>query len=747
MGARRRFTSRHIAGMWSILVASIVVAAASRASFAAAPPAPTNLTVADHGTFVSLDWDDVPKVAGYLVYTSATSGGPPTLLNRDRVLVAAGSVWAYDDTGANRMTGWRALGFDDSSWKTGPAQFGYGDGDEATVVSFGPSRNAKYITTYFRKKFTAPDPSLFGSLTIRLLVDDGAVIYVNGTEALRRNMPAGTITSSTTAVVSLSPPEESTFFDFSVAASLLVAGDNVLAVEVHQQGEKSSDLSFDLELRAIGHPVPASSLDDREAPVGANRYYRVSAVSSGGTEGPLSAEACGEAGVPDAPGAPTGSDFADRIDLKWTAPQACDVVAYHVYRAAAPAGAKTRLDKTAVAGTTFSDSSLPGPGTFYYTITAIDTAGNESAASGQAAVLHGDHQPPSLTGLKVDAITASSATVSWKTDEPADSVVEYGPTTAYGSNAFDAKLTLDHSVALSGLYAGVHYDLRASSKDASGNRSSGLLAFETSPGTVLALHVAVSGPADSVRVLLDVTSSLKSLESVGARVTYDPLQVELDPKAIDAGAGLPAGWAFTWKQVSAGEADLVVGDPTAGTAAIADATEPLQVAILTFHRLQAGCGSLPFGFSDRAPAPGPEQEAFPKPRFVTFLDAKGNELTASATGTPTGSAGAGDHAFLRGNVNARSLHRVDIGDVVDLAEILFGGLAPVRCQGAMDVDGSGDIDITDLITLIQGIFHPDEVTIPPPNFTVPGGGVPGTVVPDGGSIPSVLGCEEGEACP
>src|SRR5690242_19284996 len=73
--------------------------------------------------------------------------------------VSAGSSWRYLDTGVDQGTAWRATPFNDGSWKTGNAQIGYGDGDEATVVSFGPSSTSKYRTTYFRKAFSVADAS------------------------------------------------------------------------------------------------------------------------------------------------------------------------------------------------------------------------------------------------------------------------------------------------------------------------------------------------------------------------------------------------------------------------------------------------------------------------------------------------------------------------------------------------------------------------------------------------------------
>jgi hypothetical protein len=168
----------------------------------------------------------------------------------DTNLVDKGAVWKYLDNGSNQGTAWRAAAFNDSTWASGPAQLGYGDGDEATTVNFGPDINNKYVTTYFRRAFTVADPSLYQSLTLNILRDDGAVVYLNGTEVFRTNMPAGAIAYNTVAPVAIGGVDETTWFATSVSPSTLVAGTNVLAVEVHQANGTSTDVSFDAQLIA-----------------------------------------------------------------------------------------------------------------------------------------------------------------------------------------------------------------------------------------------------------------------------------------------------------------------------------------------------------------------------------------------------------------------------------------------------------------------------------------------------------------
>jgi len=164
-------------------------------------------------------------------------------------LLSTGAVWKYLDNGSDQGTAWSALGFNDSGWSNGPAQLGYGDNDERTVVSYGPNASAKYITTYFRRSFTLTDPSAFSELSLRLLRDDGGVVYLNGSEVYRDNMPpppTGYLTPALGAV-----PDETAFYASGVNPGYLVPGTNVVAVEIHQANGTSSDISFDFELTGV----------------------------------------------------------------------------------------------------------------------------------------------------------------------------------------------------------------------------------------------------------------------------------------------------------------------------------------------------------------------------------------------------------------------------------------------------------------------------------------------------------------
>ncbi|NNF35632.1 MAG: metallophosphoesterase family protein [Saprospiraceae bacterium] len=176
-------------------------------------------------------------------------------------LIPGGASWKYYDLGnePSPIMGneWESLNYDDSSWIPGNAQLGYGDGDETTVIS------SSTLTGYFRKTFSVSDPSQFNYLVVDITFDDGAVVYLNGNEVARKNMPSGSIGYGTFASSNSGDNALETFSIFND----LVVGDNTIAVEVHQRNATSSDLSFDLSL--TGHiPDPDFILEN-----GGNWYY------------------------------------------------------------------------------------------------------------------------------------------------------------------------------------------------------------------------------------------------------------------------------------------------------------------------------------------------------------------------------------------------------------------------------------------------------------------------------------------
>lgn len=179
-------------------------------------------------------------------------------------LIVTGSVWRFLDTGVTPDSGWRTIGFNDTGWRSGPTRIGYGDGDEATVAGFvdtdpvteGIQRN---ITTYFRRTFDAPNPGTFSQLRLRIQRDDGAVVYVNGKEVWRSNMPTGVILPETKARTNVGAAEEASWFELDVTTDglNLQPADNVVAVEIHQFDANNADMGFNGEV--IGTRVTSNT--------------------------------------------------------------------------------------------------------------------------------------------------------------------------------------------------------------------------------------------------------------------------------------------------------------------------------------------------------------------------------------------------------------------------------------------------------------------------------------------------------
>ena len=170
------------------------------------------------------------------------------------------STWKYLDDGSNQGTAWRAPDFDDSSWKSGVAPLGYSAsenrpmfGSVNTVINYGPDSSNKIPTYYFRTTFEVEDLSKIGDIGhINFGIDDSVILYLNGQEIGRHNLPEGEIgfDKYLSDLTGSSVADESRYETFTLdAADLahLVEGTNVLAAEVHQDRPTSSDIYWDME--------------------------------------------------------------------------------------------------------------------------------------------------------------------------------------------------------------------------------------------------------------------------------------------------------------------------------------------------------------------------------------------------------------------------------------------------------------------------------------------------------------------
>lgn len=170
-------------------------------------------------------------------------------------LIPTSATWRYDNSGADLGTAWRSTTYSDSSWKSGSGKLGTGDGDEDTDIG------AAQRTAYFRGSFTVDDPSSYSNLVLALNRDDGAVVYLNGTEVARSNMPSGTV-FYTTSASSVDSWDGDKTESIAVPTSLMRTGLNVLAVEIHQSMTSSwisGDVVFKASMTASSSSTSGSS--------------------------------------------------------------------------------------------------------------------------------------------------------------------------------------------------------------------------------------------------------------------------------------------------------------------------------------------------------------------------------------------------------------------------------------------------------------------------------------------------------
>ncbi|WEK70651.1 MAG: DUF839 domain-containing protein [Candidatus Chryseobacterium colombiense] len=165
------------------------------------------------------------------------------------------SAWKYNDANTALADQWKDTNFDISTWSQGNGPLGYGDPVTTTI-------NSGLITAYFAKDFTVNLNDLSDTMELGVMRDDGIVVYLNGQEVVRDNMPTGAITFSTLSSTTIDGAAESVYNIFSIPKSKFVNGNNRISVELHNRGATSSDLRIDAYLKTVVStttPVPCNA--------------------------------------------------------------------------------------------------------------------------------------------------------------------------------------------------------------------------------------------------------------------------------------------------------------------------------------------------------------------------------------------------------------------------------------------------------------------------------------------------------
>jgi WD40 repeat protein len=176
------------------------------------------------------------------------------------ILVSSGSKWKFHDQPGAPDPIWNQVGYDDQTWQMGDSPLGYGGlrtlshgttirqslWTKRTVAAGQPPQ----LTYYFRKEFETPAgwKASLQRLSASLLCDDGLVLYLDGEEILRINLPEGPITPETTALETVSADAKEIRLDRLLPPLSLKPGPHLLAAEIHQAENNSSDIIWDLAL-------------------------------------------------------------------------------------------------------------------------------------------------------------------------------------------------------------------------------------------------------------------------------------------------------------------------------------------------------------------------------------------------------------------------------------------------------------------------------------------------------------------
>lgn len=181
-------------------------------------------------TFQAMEWR--------LAEVTSLGGG-------SRELMPEGRVWSYRDDDVDLGTSWREPDYDDSAWSTGASPAGFGSIDGLNLAT---TITTRIPTAYFRTVVDVPNANLVESLTFRLLVDDGAIVYLNGQEVFRKGFDPGEVVTHDS--LADNNTNEDDFEEFEVGPDFLVEGANVIAIQVHNRSVGNNDMGFEMSLSA-----------------------------------------------------------------------------------------------------------------------------------------------------------------------------------------------------------------------------------------------------------------------------------------------------------------------------------------------------------------------------------------------------------------------------------------------------------------------------------------------------------------
>jgi trimeric autotransporter adhesin len=219
-----------------------------------------------NSTTISLPAPDVPT--RYFVRAIDTTGNrsatTPSLpleplepAGELAVLVERGSLWQWRYESSAWPSGWSSVGFDGAGWGSGAAPLGFGWTGVATNIDIAGPTSQRPLSAQFRQEFEVAEVSGLSGVTLDVVADDGVVVFVNGAEIGRVNMPTGSLSAFSYATAApRSVAANANTVSFVVPPGVLREGVNVVAASTHLNWRATPDISFDLGMTGLrGEPV------------------------------------------------------------------------------------------------------------------------------------------------------------------------------------------------------------------------------------------------------------------------------------------------------------------------------------------------------------------------------------------------------------------------------------------------------------------------------------------------------------
>lgn len=302
---------------------------------------------------------------------------------------------------------------------------------------------------------------------------------------------------------------------------------------------------------------------------GSTYYFTVSAYSSTGKESAFSNEGLKKIPLPDTAGPVISGVYAgnittDSAKINWVTDEPSDSQAE--YGASAAYGNTTALDVTKTTAHVLTLAGLSPSTAYSFRVLSRDAANNLTTSGNFTftTAAPADVAPPVISNVLADSITANSATVTWTTNEPSTSQVEYGATSALGSaSANDPAMVTLHTVELTGLSGFTAYDFKVKSTDAAGNAASSAVAtFKTSNTAPVVTSFAATPVSGTAPLKVDFTAAASDAD--GAITNYE---WDFDGDGVyDLDTGTVASASYTYNSVSTNNAKVRVKDNGGATA-------------------------------------------------------------------------------------------------------------------------------------------------------------------------------------